>query len=273
MVDDPDEFTDERRERIWARIEAAMADPAALSEADDGWEGGSAWWNQRTLARAAVVLMAIGMGAIVLQWARTDRSEPTVPAHPLAELVEAAAKAPDHSTEPMHLRLEITRYEDGVTVGSPQVQELWLATDGEGCTRSVGSSSPLTCSEAANLLGGFTRAQVEAIAGAEDVGAELRRELRAIFPDAPEREMLSSVVQLLRWDGVPPAVRAAAFTWLGDAGYAVTDETVSAIQLDGPGQYPRLFVDKTSLLVVETISEEIRTWERSTADHQLPPRT
>lgn len=285
-------LSEERRERIRARVRAGLAesDPARPPRLDrtarrrlerqlDG-RAGSGRWSRSLITLAAVMAVALGLGAVVVTTAPGEGDEtvaasasipppgPSAPTGPLAVLVERAASRPA-VTLGTGDRLYSHRVETVTTSGNGAEvlafrTETWIAADGTGRIIEGTVDAPgidpvdrLVTEPGTLTVAGVPQAR---LADLPRAAPALLEELGALVSvDAAEPANLSTVLlDLLADAAVPPAVRVALLEALEAGGFVVVAPTGEddevAIAGPGPaGSTVEARLDARSTLVAEVV--------------------
>lgn len=242
------ELEPEEVERIWQRVEDFIVSGQGLS--------GQAMPPQRTgpdrgrfVARAALLLIVIGLGVALVVWVRDPAPTEVVRPMTVGDIAGWAAEKPAYQGElPSYLRMV------EVSGGPAVAHESWVDSDGYGCYRGgrlEHESEAFYCRSVGGAFGGLEQDQMDVVALASDPVGSLEAALASYAPRSPVEERVRSIVQILARVGVDPIVRSAAFNLLERYGFQVSYGTSGQVVLEGPGQIGQVYVESDSTLVVE----------------------
>lgn len=251
MAADDHDLTAAQAERVWARVEAHIADDLAGSalEAERSRSRSATW------LRAAIIVAVVGLAGVVLGIrARTDPREvartPTVGA--LAR--QAGEATPTETADPRYLAVKV-RHPDAV-----ELEQNWIDASGRGCFQAqqlrpvADAGGGPQCGMDMVRIGGLTPRQLERVAAAVDPAAELEAILVADDDLNTPGVRAELVATLLAWDDVDPAVRGAGFRLLDRSGFAVESATPAETVLAGPGAEGRIRI------VVDPETTQVRSY-------------
>lgn len=251
MAADDHELTPAQAERVWARVEAHIADGIA----DEALAGERARPRSATWLRAAIVVAVVGLAGVAIGIsARTDRREvtrtPTVGA--LAD--RAGAATPVEPAGPRYLAVKV-RHPDAV-----EREQNWIDASGRGCFQAeqlqpvADAGGGPQCGMDMVRIGGLTPRQLEVVAASADPAGALEDVLIRNDDLNTPGVRAELVATLLAWDDIDPVVREAGFRLLGRSGFVVESSTPARTVLAGPGAEGRIEI------VVDPESTQVRSY-------------
>lgn len=258
---DDHQLTREQAERVWARVEAFIADDGS-DELPGGWVEPSPAVareiprDRAPWLRAAIVVVLAGL-AVVLAVALRDPGDQRQATQTLtvADLARRAGGArPVALTAPRSLVVKV-QHPDAV-----EREENWIDASGRGCFQSE-QLQPVAdpgggpqCGDDMVRIGGLTLSQLAAVAEARDPASALEGALIADDDLNTPGVRAELVATLLAWGHIDPRARAAGFELLDRSGFVVEEATPERIALVGPG------ADGQIRVVVDPATTQVRSY-------------